>query len=69
MTTTPDVKCRHCGKTMKAEWQSPITASRPGFFYLTCWDESCKLYGQTFTDKTYAEQDLTAYYRKQLSVK
>lgn len=59
--TAPVIHCRCCGKPMEAAYQSPLIAGRTGFFYLTCWQEDCRLAGQTFTTKSYDTMDLSAY--------
>lgn len=57
----PIVLCRCCGVEMDAKWQQPITKSREGFFYLTCWQSECKLEGYTFTSNDYERTDLSLY--------
>ena len=53
--------CRQCGQPMEAVWQPALLPGRTGFWYLTCWGSGCALNGYTFTNRTYATMDLTAY--------
>lgn len=55
--------CRCCRKPLASFVQPPLrpNSGRKARTYVTCWNESCLLYGYTVDGDTYADKDLSLY--------
>lgn len=67
-TTTEHVSvdqlpCRCCRKSLASFVQPPLrpNSGRKARTYVTCWNESCLMYGYTVDGDTYADKDLSIY--------
>lgn len=58
----PDIPCACCLHTLDAKWQPPLFAGASGFFYLTCLNEDCGMYGQTLADVDYPPEGMFETY-------
>lgn len=57
----PDVACRCCGETLRADFQPGLLPHHESYWLLTCDMKECDLFGFTLGNNEYPTMDLTPY--------
>ncbi len=59
--------CRKCNQPLRKEYQPPLREGGRDYYYLTCDNDQCQMFGYTFTTDTYDTLDLTPYLKNKAS--
>lgn len=62
-TESPQVQCLCCG-TLDAVYQPSLYREMPPYWYLTCWNPNCDLFGFSFSSRQYPPENIAIYLRK-----